>query len=130
MPWKCPKCGTPDLSDDISVCHVCGYQRVPVAVILESESSGKTLEIRLPDTFGQGALKRLGDPDIRFVSSDQFKIEKDLDKARWCVKPIAWAVNPTFLNGEALSGEGSPLAEGDKLSIKGQFFRLNVHLKY
>lgn len=127
MPWKCPQCGVDGLDDGKGSCD-CGFVKFPSGVALVADATGKELQMRLPTTFGQSSLKRLGDPDVQYVSSEQFKVEKRTEQGGWAISSLPWATNPLFLNDAPIPAEGSILKEGDKLSIKGKFFRITVRL--
>lgn len=132
MPWKCPQCGVDGL-DDAAWTHPiesggCGFVRFPPGVALVSDATGKELQARLPTTFGATALKMLGDAEVKYVSGEQFKLEKRLDQGGWAIVNVPWATNPLFLNGAPIRSEGEILKTGDKLAIKDKFFRLTVRL--
>lgn len=127
MSWKCPQCGVDGLDDGLGSCS-CGYVRFPSGVAFTSDVTAKEVQMRVPTTFGQSSLKSLGDPDVKYVSSEQFKVEKRPDQGGWAILDVSWATNPLFLNGGPIPGEGAILKEGDKLSIKDKFFRLTVRL--
>jgi predicted RNA-binding Zn-ribbon protein involved in translation (DUF1610 family) len=129
MAWKCPECGKEPIDDSIGTCDVCGYRKFPAAVVLRCEASGKEIEIRLPGTFGNRSLARLEDPGLRFVSVDQFKLEKRLDAGSWAVVPAPGATNATFLDGQPIPPEGALLDDGSRLSIKDKHFFLTVILR-
>jgi hypothetical protein len=128
MTWKCPNCGHDPIEDSIAICSVCGYRKFPGGVILRSEATGKQIEIRLTGTFGSRSLTRLEDPGIKFVSSEQFRIEKRVEEGGWAVIPILYAKNPTYLNGEALQEAGQLISDGMRLSIKDKHFFLLLSL--
>ena len=70
----------------------------------------------------------LRDPEVKYVSSEQFKLERHTDQGGWSVTNVSWATNPIFLNGAPIPPEGIILKNGDKLAIKDKFFRLTVRL--
>ncbi len=127
MPWKCPQDGN-DVADNLVTCPLCGYTNFPPGVALTSDATGKEVQARIPTTFGASALKMLGDPDVKFLSSEQFKLEKRVDQGGWAVVNVPWATNPLYLNGALIPPEGAILKQGDKLAIKDKFFRLTVRL--
>jgi|GEM_PF-2824984 len=132
MPWKCPQCGVDDIDDSLSSHLIesggCGYVRFPAGVILRSDASGKEITVRVGGSFGSSSLKLLGDPDIRFVSTEQFMLEKCTAKRGWLLINNAKSQNHIFLNGSPLGLEGEVLKQGDKISIKDKYFHLTVHL--
>ena len=132
MSWKCPQCGVDGIEDSLGSHAIenggCGYVRFPSGVAFVSEATGKEVQARIPSTFGAAALKSLGDPEVKFVSKEQFKLEKRTDQGGWAIVGVVWATNPIFLNGTAMSPEGAILKNGDKLSIKDKYFRLTVRL--
>lgn len=128
MPWKCPQCGN-DNDDAVATCAFgCGYVKFPPGVAFVSEVTGKEIQARIPKNFGADTLKGLGDPEVKYVSSEQFKLEKRTDQGGWAVVNVCWATNPLFLNGSPIPSDGAILKTGDKLSIKDKFFRLSVRL--
>jgi len=130
MPWSCPECGVQGLDDSTNSHPVeaggCGYAKVPAGVAFQSVVSGKEIQSRLTTTFGKSSLAGLADPDVRYVSTEQFKLEKRSDG--WAVTSIPWATNPLYVNGSQIPPEGVLLKQGDQLSIKGKFLLLNVML--
>ena len=132
MAWKCPQCGVDGLAEDLTGHLVeaggCGYMKCPSGVALLCESSGRQVEARISSTFGAAALRNLEDPGLRFVSAEQFRLEKSSRLGGWLVTAVEAATNPTFLNGAAVDPEGALLKEGDQLSIKGLHFPLKVRL--
>ncbi|MEI6297193.1 MAG: FHA domain-containing protein [bacterium] len=132
MPWKCPQCGVEGIEDSIGSHAIesggCGYVKFPPGVALVSDATGKEIQARIPTVFGASALKILGDPEVKYISSEQFKLEKRADQGGWAVTNVSWATNPMFLNGASIPTEGVLLKNGDKLAIKDRFFRLTVRL--
>ncbi len=132
MPWKCPQCGVDNIADGQSSHLIeaggCGYVRFPTGVVIRSDATGKDMTVRVNGSFGSSSLNLLGDPDIKFVSTEQFAVEKSIAKGGWLITSAVKAQNPLFLNGLPISPEGALLKEGDKLSIKDKCFRLTVHL--
>ena len=127
MPWKCPQDAN-DIPDGIDKCPLCGYVRFPTGIALRSDVTGKELQVRLGATFGRANLKILADPEIPYVSSEQFKIEKRQEQGGWAIVNVSWATHPLFLNGAPIDSSWAILKEGDRLSIKDKFFRLTVRL--
>ena len=82
----------------------------------------------MPVTLGNASLKSFEQPEIRFVSAEQFRLEKAVDRGGWAVFNVAYASNPLYLNGAAIPVEGVLLKTGDKLSIKDKYFRMTVRL--
>jgi hypothetical protein len=131
MVWKCPECGNENTnSEAVDPCVVCNYSRMPAQLVLESEKTSKQLRLRLPTTLGQNSLRLFGDPDVRFASDEQFRIEKVPEDRSWLLKPISWAKNPSMLNGASVPVEGMALKDGDRITIKATFFPLVVKLGY
>lgn len=127
MPWKCPQDGNEN-DDSVTTCVFCGYVKFPLGVAFVSEATGKEIQARISTTFGTSALRILGDPEVKYVSSEQFRLEKRSDRGGWAVTNISWATNPLFLNGSPIPPEGSILKNGDKLAIRDKFFRVAVRL--
>ena len=132
MPWKCPQCGVDGIDDSVGSHAIeaggCGYVKFPPGVAFVSDATSREIQARIPTTFGTSALKMLGDPEVKYVSSEQFKLEKRTDQGGWAVTNVFWATNPIFLNGAPIPPEGVILKNGDKLAIKDKFFRLTVRL--
>jgi hypothetical protein len=127
MSWNCVQCGNEN-TGEVSTCRFCHYARIATGLRLVSDETGRAVECRLATVFGSRTLKRLGDSGLKFVSPEQFRVEKNLDGGGWTVTHLPYAQNPTFLNGTPIPAEGSSLSEGDKLSIKGMHFQLSVFL--
>ena len=125
MSWNCPQCGN-ESPGEASTCPFCTYARIASGLRLVSDETGRAVECRLTTVFGSRTLKRLGDTGLKFVSPEQFKVEKNVERGGWTVTHLSYAKNPTYLNGAPIAGGGSPLSEGDKLSIKGVHFQLSV----
>lgn len=132
MSWKCPQCAVDGLDDSFGSHAIeaggCGYVRLPAGIALKSIASGQELEIRVAGSFGRRTLERLADPEINYVSSEQFSLDKRPADGGWAVVGVSWATNPTYLNGAEIPEGGSLLKEGDELSIKGKYFRLSIRL--
>ena len=132
MTWKCPDCGVEGLDDALTSHAIadggCGYSKFPAGVTLTSEATGQQITLRISTTLGQSSLKSLDPAEIRFVSSDQFRIEKDPARGGWVLFNVAYATNPLFINGASIPVEGAVLKTGDRLSIKDKYFRLAVQL--
>ena len=125
MPWKCPQDGT-DVPDGTNSCALCGFVRFPAGVALKSDVTGKELQVRVGTTLGSSALRICDDPEVRYVSAEQFRIEKRQDQGGWAISNIAAAANPLYLNGQPIDAAGVILKDGDHLSIKDKYFRLTV----
>jgi hypothetical protein len=93
-----------------------------------SDETGQAIECQLDTVLGSPTLKRLRDSGLKFVSQGQFTLKKNVERGGWIVTHLSYAKNPTYLNGAPIPAEGSPLSEGDKLSIKGVHFQLSVFL--
>lgn len=128
MPWKCPQCGNNNDDAATTCAFGDGYVRFPSGVAFVSEVTGKEVQACITTNFGNSALKMLGDPEVKYVSSEQFKLEKRIDQGGWAVTNVVWATNPLFLNGSPIPPEGGILKNGDRLAIKDKFFRLAVRL--
>ena len=102
--------------------------KFPPGVAFVSDATGKEIQARIPTVFGASTLKILGDAEVKYVSGEQFKLEKRTDQGGWAVVNVTWATNPVFLNGAPIPPEGAILKNGDKLAIKDKFFRLTVRL--
>lgn len=127
MSWNCPQCGN-ESPGELSICPFCSYARIASGLRLVSDETGQAVECHLATVFGSRTLARLDDSGLKFVSPEQFRLEKNLDCGGWTVTHLSYAQNPTYLNGAPIPGEGSSLSEGDKLSIKGMHFQLSVFL--
>ncbi len=132
MPWKCPQCGVDGIDDSVGSHAIeaggCGYVRFPLGVVFISDATGKEIQARIPTIFGTSTLRRLRDPEVKYVSDAQFKLERRADQGGWAVANIPHATNPVFLNGAPIPPEGVILKNGDKLAIKDRFFHLTVRL--
>ena len=126
MPWKCPQCGT-EVPDGSSACNSCPYVKVPLGIVIKSDATGKEIPVRVGAVLGSAVLKTLGDPEVKFVSAEQFKIEKRPDQGGWAVVNAALATNPMYLNGAPIDPAGAVLKDGDQLSVKDKHFRLTIH---
>ena len=123
MPWKCPQCGVDGIDDALSKHPIdaggCGYVRFPSGITLRSEKTGKEISVRITTTLGNASLTMLGDDEVRFMSSEQFRIIKNESMGGWAVENVSFATNPLFLNGAAIEAAGRVLKDGDRLAIKG-----------
>ena len=132
MAWKCPQCGVEGLDDALGTHDIssggCGFVKVPFGVALRSTVSEKEIEVRIPTVLGQLSMKVFADSDLKYASTEQFRLEKNLVLGGWVVTAISWASNPTFLNGAPLPSEGTLLRDGDVISIGDGFFKLAVRL--
>lgn len=131
MSWKCPQCGVDGLDDARSAHAIelggCGYVKCPSGIIFSSESSGKSMTVRLATTVGQPALRGLEPDDARFASSEQFRVEPMPDRGGWQIATIATATNPTYVNDAPVPDGGAVLKQGDCISVKNRM-RLRVTL--
>ena len=127
MTWMCPQDGT-EVDDATSTCALCGYMRIPGGIALRSDATGKEIQLRINDTLGGAAFRQFDDPEVRYVSAEQCRVEKRADQGGWVLLDVPHAVNRTFLNGAPLDPAGVLLRDGDRLSIKDKFFRLTVRL--
>ena len=129
MQWICQVCERQN-DPDKAQCPGCLNDRSPIGVELVSDESGKEVQCRINTVFGTGSLTSLGDSGIKYVSRDQFRVEKKTDHSGWIVAGVTYAKNPTYLNGVPIPEGGELLKEGDKLSIKGKFLNLTVRYIY
>ena len=106
----------------------CGYVKFPPGVVLTCDATGRELTLHLPTTLGQSSLKVLDPSDARFLSPEQFRVDKVPERGGWVLAHIPYATNPTYVNGEPALAEGSLLNTGDSVSIKDKYFRLTVRL--
>ena len=127
MPWPCPQDGT-EVSDGTGTCPLCGYVRVPSGLALVSDVSGKEIQVRVDVTLGSGGFRQLDDPEVRYVSAEQCKLSKIAAMGGWIIQSVPYASNPMYLNDASIEPAGVLLREGDRLSIKGLYFRLSVRL--
>jgi hypothetical protein len=93
----------------------CGYVR-PSRVILTASATGKAMSLAVDTTIGKRTIRPLGDPDFVYASDSQFHILREATSGEWIVVPDGAAINPTFLNGGALTGK-STLRDGAILTI-------------
>lgn len=132
MCWRCPQCGVDGINDSVGSHAIevggCGYVKFPFGVAFVSDATRKEIQVRIHTTLGASTLKTLGDPEAKFVSSEQFKLEKRPDQGGWAVVNVSWATNPIYLNGSPIPPEGVILKDGDRLAIKDKYFRLTVRL--
>jgi hypothetical protein len=127
MTWQCPQDGN-EVADGTNACPFCGYSRFPQGIVLRSDATGKELQLRLEATLGKSALGILGDPEVRYVSAEQFKVEKRSAQGGWAIVGSPTATNPLLLNGAPIDPSGAIVKDGDRLSIKEKSFRLTVRL--
>ena len=129
MKWKCDNCGIEnELSQ--STCPGCFNPRFPLGVGLISDETGKEIQCRISAVLGGRTLKKLGDSGLKYVSDEQFRLDKKPDLGAWVVTNLPGSKNPTYLNGAPIPDEGSQLKEGDILSIKGKALALTVKFIY
>ncbi len=133
MTWKCPDCGVEGLDDSL-LSHAidlggCGYVKFPLGVVLRCETTGKEIPFRIPTVVGNAILKSIFSEDIRYVSKEQFALERSVDKGGWVIKHLASATNVTFLNGSEISEDEVLLKTGDVISIKDKYLHLSVRLQ-
>ena len=132
MSWKCPQCGVDELDDALTSHSTesggCGYVKFPPGVVLVCDATGKELPVRVPVTLGSASLKSLDPTEIKFVSAEQLRLEKAVNRGGWVVFNVTYATNPIYLNGAVIPAEGALLKTGDKLSIKDKYFHLTVRL--
>jgi hypothetical protein len=129
MNWNCPQCGN-EVESSTTACPFCSYTKLPAGISLVSDETGKEILCRINTVFGSNSLKVLGDSGLKYVSSEQFSIEKNASLGGWFAGGVSHAKNPTYLNGAPLSVGGSLLKTGDKLSIKGLFLHISVRIDY
>ena len=127
MPWKCPQDAN-DVPDEVNKCPLCGFVRFPSGIVIKSDTTGKELQIRLGATFGRANLKILADPEIQYVSPEQFKIEKRQEQGGWAIVNLTWATHPLFLTGAPIDPTGELLQDGDRLSIKDKYVRMTIRM--
>ena len=80
------------------------------------EASGKRLNMRLDTVVGRALLGPVAGDDARFSSETQFCIRRD-EARGWVISADPGAVNPTLLNGTALTGEPVALVAGHVISV-------------
>jgi hypothetical protein len=122
---NCKSCGAVYVSA-VLFCDACGHSDVPMAVVLASSVAGRTVEVRTAMEMGSRNLSALADPDLRFCSPNQFRLERSLTRGGWVVYPSNTAANPTWLNGVQIPEDGAVLSDGDQLSIKGKALMIQV----
>jgi len=101
---------------------------MPCGVVLVSDATGRELSIRLPTALGQASLKSLNPAEAKFLSRDQFRLDRGPERGGWIVQSDPYATNPLYINGGAIPPDGAVLKSGDVLSIKDKYFRLSVRL--
>lgn len=129
MSWNCPQCGNA-VESSTTTCRFCSYTKFPAGVALVSDETGKEIQCRISTVFGSTTLKTLGDSGLKYVSTEQFCIEKKAELGGWFAFNVSYAKNSTYLNGSPLPAEGSLLKDGDKLSMKGKFLNLCIRIIY
>jgi hypothetical protein len=129
MSWKCEQCGI-DNDDATHTCCGCCFTKLPIGIALVSDETGKEIQCRIVTVLGASSLKQLEDQGLKYVSAEQFRIEKKLDLGGWIVSGISYSKNATYLNGAEIPAEGVLLKDGDKLSIKGKHMNISVRLIY
>jgi len=129
MSWNCPQCGNA-VESSTTICPFCSYTKFPAGVALVSDETGKEIQCRISTVFGSTTLKTLGDSGLKYVSTEQFRVEKKTELGGWFAFNVSYAKNSTYLNGSPLPAEGSLLKDGDKLSIKGKFLNLSIRIFY
>jgi hypothetical protein len=102
--------------------------RVPSGLALVSAVSGKEIQVRVDVTLGSGGFRQLDDPEVRYVSAEQCKLSKIAAMGGWIIQSVPYASNPMYINDAPIEPAGVLLREGDRLSIKGLYFRLSVRL--
>ena len=127
MSWTCPQDGN-DVADDVPMCPRCYYPRLPMGVSLTSDATGKTIDAHVETLFGASNLKRLDETEAKYLSGEQFRLLPWVDQGGWAVVPVLSATNPTHLNDAPIEATGALLKPGDRLSIKGKYFKLTVGL--
>ena len=132
MYWKCLECATEtNLVSEDFFCKVCTQPKPVESIIIKSRNNGRTFPIRpnidkTKKVYGKTILQILNDPDIKYVSENQFAIWKS-DQGIW-VESVPGALNSTFCNGYQIPDGGLVLKHGDVLSIRDKFFFLEVNL--
>lgn len=70
----------------------------PIRIVFQDKNENK-IYIHKSEIVGRDTFRLF--EDYKYVSSDQFKINKDNEK-RWSLVALDNTTNPTFLNGEKL----------------------------
>jgi len=122
---KCGQCGAIQATA-VAVCDACGHTDIPMVIVLASTVSGRTVEVRTTMEMGSRNLSALADPDLRYCSPAQFRLERSLTRGGWVVYPSSQAANPTWLNGVEIPELGEVVHAGDSLSIKGKALMIKV----
>ena len=108
---SCPRCGAGGADIEL-------FSLQPLRVELRMETgSGDRCSFHGSDVFGRELARLLcreaGSQDFKFVSKEQFRIERTDDG--WFVSGVPTATNHTYLNGSSISGVRVELHEGDRL---------------
>lgn len=125
MAWKCPACGFLNAQTEARRCESCGHVRASrLALVAEQTTQRLTVSVDTP--VGKALLRSFAGADHVYASEPQFLLTRDLVEGGWRIVPAPGALNPTFLNGAALAGEGALLEPGASLSIGPERLRLRV----
>lgn len=127
MTWKCKECGFEANLDTNLKCEACGYSEATI-LTLTSETTGKSIEMRIPTTVGKQLLRSFAGDESRFASNVQFQIGRDSTNGTWTVTHDSSAANPTYLDGQPLLRTVS-LKDGSVISIGLEKSLLVVRIK-
>lgn len=127
MVWKCENCGFDANPDTELKCEGCGTGNA-VILVLTAEATGKSIEMRIATVVGRQLLKNFAGDEYRFASEVQFRFFRDKFSGDWIVTHEEGAANPTYLNGEPLTGE-SLVSDGSVLTIGTEKLPLTLRLK-
>ena len=131
MTWKCNSCGFDANEDGTTECAGgCGHVRMPLALTLTSEATGKEILMHLDTPVGRRMLTLTAGEEAVYASDPQFTISRNPDLGGWVVQHDASARNPTFLDGADLGSSARKLEAGAVLSIGPAKCRLRVQLAF
>jgi hypothetical protein len=125
MAWKCPQCGFVHEDDATTTCEACGFTR-STKLVLVSEETTKRLSVGVDTAIGKRLLESFAGADHVYAADPQFLVARDPARGGWSIAPAPGTKNPTFLNGAAIGGAPTPLAQGAIISIGPARLRLRV----
>lgn len=107
---------------------MCGYVRFGRIILLSL--TGEEIRLNIDGPVGKALLKRAVGEEARFASEPQFHLKRCEDNATWLIKQEPKAMNPTMVNGIAITGEGTKLAAGSEVTIGPDKARLRVKIEF
>lgn len=86
--------------------------------------------MNIDGSVGRSLLKRAVGDESRFASEPQFHLKRCEDNATWLIKQEPKALNPTLIDGIAITCEGTKLAAGSEITIGPDKARLRVKIEF